>query len=124
MGDELAARAVRAGTSVTLGTYNTVALASGGVYYLVTPYAGPYYYNVLNLGPCTVYMRADADPVAGDPLSVTLPPGCADNLVVIPEGTDGLGLVAGPPCIPATGQGSCAPDAQDCATVTLRLVRG
>ena len=102
---------------VTVATYNTIQLMLGTVYTLVTPYAGPYYYNVLNLGAATVYIRADQDPAEGDPLSETLPAHHADNLILVPEGTEGLRFLAGLPILEG-GE----PD--DRAVITLRLVRG
>ena len=116
-----------AANSVTVTTYNTVTLSDNTVYTLVTQYCGPVYYNVLNLGPCTVYIRADADPAVNDPESEMLPPYSADNLMLIPEGTVGLRFLAGPPCVAGNGLGPppCATGAKGCvATITLRLVRG
>lgn len=113
---------------VTIGTYNTITLSNDDVFTLVTPFCGPYYYDVFNLGPCTVYIRADADPAVGDPKSETLPPFCADNLILVPEGTTGLRFIAGPPCAGACGAGfgppPCATGNQGCiATITVRLVQ-
>ena len=119
--------ATRASESVTVATYNTVTLSDDNVYTLVTPFCGPYYFNILNLGPCTVYIRADADPAPGDPKSGALPPYCADNLVLVPDGVKGLRFVAGPPCVAGNGLGPppCATGATGCvATITVRLVRG
>ena len=116
-----------AAQNVTVATYNTVTLSDGNVFTLVTPFCGVFYYNILNLGPCTVYIRADADPAPNDPESETLPPGVADNLVVVPDGTQGLRFVAGAPCVAgnALGPPPCASGAKGCvATITVRLVRG
>lgn len=133
----------RARHIVTISTYNTILLRGGDIYELRTPYAGPYYYNVLNLGPCTVYIRADRDPDVDDARSETLPPFHADNLIVVPEGTEGLRFLAGPPC--AEGAGEAPTPCDDTtrkqvrasgngngggaalvgsATITVRLVRG
>lgn len=112
---------------VTVATFNTVTLSDDEVFTLVTPYCGPYYFDIFNLGPCTVYFRGDADPAVNDPQSETLPPYCADNLVLVPEGTVGLRFLAGPPCLAGNGLGPppCATGAKGCvATVTVRLVRG
>lgn len=117
----------RASQSVTVNTYNTITLSNSDVYTLATPFCGAYYYDILNLGPCTVYFRADADPKVNDPQSETLPPYCADNLVLVPDGTQGLRFLAGPPCVPGNGLGPppCATGAKGCvATITVRLVRG
>jgi len=113
--------------TITLTTFNTITLSDGNVYTVVTPFCGPYYYNILNLGPCTVYYRADADPAVNDPHSVMLPPFAADNLVLVPDGPGGLRFVAGQPCVAGNGLGPppCATGAKGCvATITLRLVRG
>ena len=101
---------------VVVSTYNTIDIEDGEVVRLVTPYAGPYYYNVLNLGPCTVYMRDDVDPDPDDEKSLTLPPNVADNLVLIPDGPEGLRLKAGAPCTGHVGPPR--------SRITMRLVRG
>lgn len=121
--------ASRAAESVTVATYNTITLSDGNVFTLTTPFCGAYYYNIFNLGPCTVYIRADADPAPGDPQSEMLPPGCADNLVLVPDGTVGLRFLAGPPCVPGFGMGVpyCAGGSTGAGcstTITVRLVRG
>lgn len=119
--------ASRAAESVTVATYNTITLSGGNVFTLKTPYCGAYYFDILNLGPCTVYIRADADPSPNDPQSETLPPFCADNQVLVPDGTVGLRFVAGPPCVAGNGFGPppCASESKGCgATITVRLVRG
>jgi hypothetical protein len=119
--------APRAAQTITVTTYNTVTLSDNNIYTLVTPYAGPYYLDIFNLGPCTVYFRADADPAVNDPNSEMLPPYAADNLVFVCEGTVGLRFLAGPPCVAgnALGPPPCASGAVGCvATITVRLVRG
>jgi hypothetical protein len=73
----------------------------------VTPYAGAYYVNILNLGKGAIYIRADQDPDDDDPESEKLPAGHADNLILVPDGPAGLRVLAG-----------------DDTTVVLRLVRG
>ena len=83
--------------TVTLTTFNTIQLPAGTVTTLVTSVARPapqVYYNILNLGPSTVYFRANADPSATDPQSETLPAGLADNGVLVPDGTVGLRFLA------------------------------
>jgi len=100
--------APRASHHVTVATYNTLELTAHHVYHLVTPYAGAYYYNILNLGPAAVYIRADDDPDFDDEESETLPAGHADNLILVPDGPEGLRVMAHVPH----------------ATITLRLVRG
>jgi hypothetical protein len=101
---------------IVVSTYNSIEIEGHEVVRLCTPYAGPYYYNMLNLGPCTVYMRDDDDPDEDDERSLTLPPHIADNLVLIPDGPEGLRLKAGPPCTAHAGPPR--------ARITMRLVRG
>ena len=115
------AAATRARHVVTLSTYNTIEMESDHVYELVTPYSGTYAYNVLNLGPCTVYIRADDDPDPDDPESETLPPRHADNGILVPDGPAGLRFVVGPPCEDEDGNGDDRPRP---TVITVRLVRG
>lgn len=85
--------------TVALVDFNTVVLPAGQVYQLVTsvgPLAGPFLYNILNMGPDAIYMRDTPDPAPGDPGSVTLPALAADNGVFVAEGTRGLRVMAGP----------------------------
>lgn len=104
-------------------TYNSIVVANGDIVILRTEYEGPYYYNILNTGPCSVYLRDDADPGYNDPHTERLPPGAADNLIVIPQGSIGLRCLAGGPCMP--GAGPCAGDGTGCTvTLSVRLVRG
>lgn len=110
--------------TVVVSTYNTIELEEHEVVRLVTPYSGPYYYNVLNLGPCTIYIRDDHDPEPGDEKSVTLPPLAADNLVLIPDGPVGLRLKAGPPCIKTKHETAEHLDDHPKSKLTMRLVRG
>lgn len=82
-----------------LTDFNTVVLPAGQVYQLVTsqaPPAGPFLYNILNLGPDAIYMRDSQDPVIGDPASEILPALAADNGIFVGEGTVGLRVLAGP----------------------------
>jgi hypothetical protein len=112
---------------ITLTTFNTVTLSGGEVFTLATGFCGAFYVHVMNLGPCTVFYRADADPFVDDPQSVMLPPGAADNGILIPDGMQGLRFLAGPRCAPGNGFGPppCKSGAKGCvATITLRLVRG
>jgi len=93
--------------AVTLATFNTLALTAHHVYHLVTPYAGAYYLNVLNLGPAAIHIRADHDPNITDQESETLHAGHADNGILVPDGREGLRILA---ALPGT-------------TITVRLVR-
>lgn len=116
---------------VTLQTFNTLRLEHEKVYKLVTKFCGAYYVNILNLGPCTVYLRDDGDPAVNDPDSETLPPGSADNLLLVPEGVNGLRVLAGAPCVCEVLQeiadpkcDATEPEIGRGATITVRLVRG
>lgn len=82
-------------TTVPLYNFNTVTLASGTVYRLVTraPARLAFYY-IVNLGPGNLYYRADADPTATDPQSSTLPAMSGDNQIPIYDGLRGLGVLA------------------------------
>lgn len=127
--------ASRARHVVTISTYNTILLRSLEVYELRTRYCGAVYLNVLNLGPCTVYIRGDRDPEVDDREAETLPPFCADNLILVPDGEAGLRFLAGPPCIEGPGEAPTPCDGHPSgggggtqlvgsATITVRLVRG
>lgn len=81
---------------VLLTTYNTLAIAPGQVYQLVTsasPGAGPFYYNVLNLGAGYVYFSDSETPVAGTQNTMGLPSGLAYNGMFIGEGTRGVFVI-------------------------------
>jgi len=110
-----------AGPTVTLKTFNTITLDHETLCHLVTGFCGSYRVNILNLGPCTVYYRADADPAVNDPESITLPPGTADNGIVIPDGPAGLRVIAGAPCVCQVLQDI---DNPDCAALTPLIGRG
>ena len=126
--------APRVDRTVTVTTFNTVFLGNGEVVMLVAPYSGPYFFNLMNLGPCTVYYAEDHDPAPGDPDSSVLPPGSADNNIVVlsgcsgPPGAEGLRVTAGPPCACGPGLGPPPPSGgkppQCPATITVRVVRG
>lgn len=82
--------------------FATVVIAAGNVAQVITSAGpaplgpGPVYYNVLNLGPDSVYLRQGADPVVGDPNSETLPPDAADNGIFVANAQEGLRILAGP----------------------------
>jgi hypothetical protein len=116
--------------TVTLKPFNTIHLEHDEVCHLVTAHCGSYAVNILNLGPCTVYIRADADPHVNDPDSETLPPGSADNMLHIPDGPHGLRVIAGAPCVCMVVQDIDDPDCKaehpiigEGATITVRLVQ-
>jgi hypothetical protein len=75
-----------------LSGYNTVSLTANTPLRLVAAVSGHYYMNILNLGPGTLYYKADGDPTVGDPSSLTLPPNMSDNQVDV-TGTQGLGVI-------------------------------
>jgi hypothetical protein len=79
--------------SIQLERFNTVALDGNTVYELVPPEPNVHLLNLVNLGPGSVYVRANADPSPGDPHSETLPKGALDNQIHTP-GT--LRVVADP----------------------------
>lgn len=85
--------------SLAVGSTNTFQLAGDTIYTLVSEYCGSYSIDMLNLGPCTVYLRYGADPAVNDPASLTLPFGSAYNGFRIPDGTVGLRATTGPPCV-------------------------
>jgi hypothetical protein len=102
---------------VVIGTFNTIQLAPGEVVRCVTSWPAVSYFNIFNLGPCTLYYRDDADPSPTDSRSLTLPPMSADNLVQVPDGPTGLRFTSGPPCVEGF-------DEEPETRMTLRLVRG
>jgi hypothetical protein len=83
-------------------TFATITIPAGETMQLVTSESGPtigpgpVYYNVLNLGPDVVYLRQGQDPAPGDPHSETLPALAADNMIFVPDATEGLRILAGP----------------------------
>jgi hypothetical protein len=78
---------------VTLYTFNTVALDQDVVYRLVPRASGTYYIDLLNLGPGTLYIRADGDPAPDDPQSETLPAMQYDNEIPV-DGVKGLRILS------------------------------
>lgn len=105
----------RVTVTTTLQTYNTLFLKPYDIYILVTPFAGTYYYNILNLGPGNVYLRGDGDPVVGGAATETLPASTADNAILVPDGLAGLRVM----CDPHSAE---EPDVH--TRITVRLVRG
>ena len=117
----------------TIQSMNTFQLEHGEVYHLVVEYCGAYHVNILNLGPCTIYIREDADPVINDPMTETLPPGTADNQVLVANGPAGIRVLAGPPCaceiLQRLDESGCEiteprPLIGRGASISVRLVRG
>lgn len=82
-------------TVVTLKPYNTVTLAATTVYQLVGPGGAGQILNIINLGPGSLYIRADADPSVGDANSFQVP---ASNtqLLSFPviRGSNGLRVIS------------------------------
>jgi hypothetical protein len=78
--------------NVTLGPYNTIAVAAAsGVYHLsgASGFAAPV--DVMNLGPGSVYIRSDKDPTVNDPGALALPANWALNGLTAAN----LGIIAG-----------------------------
>jgi hypothetical protein len=71
--------------SIQLDRFNTVNLVANTVYELTPPEPNIHSLNLLNLGPGTVYLRANADPSPGDQQSATVPPGALDNAIHTPS---------------------------------------
>lgn len=79
--------------NVTLGPLNTIAItAASGVYRLTgsTGFTRPV--DIMNLGPGTIYIRADADPTAVDPKAIALPANWAMNKFMMDDRI-GLGIL-------------------------------
>lgn len=82
-----------ADVTVVLTTYNTVTVPAGTVCQLVTSMnlpAGPFYYNILNMGPGSVYIAYGEPVAAGAPNVETLPANYADNGIFVGEGSAGI----------------------------------
>ena len=109
---------------LTITTYATLELATGEVYQLHAG-TGLKYFNVFNLGPGTLYLRQDAYPAPHDPKSEMLPPGCADNLIWIPERSPDLKVITGPPFAEEEDDDSGVPPPEPShTTITMRVVPG
>ena len=68
---------------LSLSLYNTFTVAAGTVTRLHNvPNLGAQRVNIMNLGTDAIWVRADADPAAGDPNSGKLLANTADNGVV------------------------------------------
>jgi hypothetical protein len=78
--------------TVILGNFNTVSLAAGTVARLKGPLGMNRAIAVLNIGPGTVFLRADDDPAVGDQFSLRLPPGFGLNEV--PVDASGIGVIS------------------------------
>jgi hypothetical protein len=80
--------------NVILGPFNTIAVAAAqGVYRLTGSQGIARTVDVLNVGPGSIYMRADKDPAISDPHALLLPPNWAKSGIII-DGRAGLGIVA------------------------------
>lgn len=83
-------------SDISLGPFNTLAISAGTVYRLrgATGASGSNRpLDLLNIGPGTIYLRADLDPTLSDPYSLQLPAGWAVN-DLITDGLIGLGVIA------------------------------
>ena len=80
--------------NVVLGTYNTIAItAASGVYRLNWVSGSSRALDLMNLGPGTIFIRADLDPTVDDPRSLEIPANWAINHLDV-DGRTGLGLIA------------------------------
>lgn len=82
---------------VRLTTYNSIALVPGQVYQLVTssaPGAGPFFYNVLNMGAGLAYFSDSPTAVGGAHNAMPLPSGIAYNGMFIGEGARGVFVIS------------------------------
>ena len=77
---------------VTLYTFNTLTVVANRADRMITPNPGKYWINIMNLGPGSVWLRADAPPAVSDPRSEELLPMTADNQISI-DGSRGLGII-------------------------------
>jgi len=78
---------------LTLQEFNTFNLTANTVYRLITTLHGNYNYWVMNLGPGTLFLRANGDPSINNAQSETLPALVADNQIPIADGLRGLGVI-------------------------------
>ena len=79
---------------VTVGPFNTVAItAASGVYRLTEAGGRSHPIDLMNVGPGSVFLRADLDPAVNDPNSLLLPANTGINHLVI-DGSLGLGVIA------------------------------
>jgi hypothetical protein len=81
--------------NVTLGGYNTVAIAAAsGVYRLSFVGGSTRSIDVMNLGGGAIFIRGDAtNPTVNDPNSLSVPANWAANGLNVDGGT-GLGIIA------------------------------
>ena len=79
---------------VTVGPFNTIAItAASGVYRLREAGGMSHPIDLLNIGPGSVFLRADLDPVVNDPNSLLLPANTGFNHLMV-DGSLGLGIIA------------------------------
>jgi|SRR5215472_8899286 len=74
----------RAPGPIHLDIFNTVTLDGDTIYELIPPEPGIYNVSVMNLGPGTLHMRANAEPAIDDPHATTIPWGGGDNEIHTP----------------------------------------
>jgi hypothetical protein len=68
-----------------LQQFNTVGVAEFTVVEMLPPEPDVFSLSIMNLGPGTVYCRADQPPTdVGDPFATTIPPGTGDNSIQTP----------------------------------------
>jgi len=69
----------RAANPVYLEEFNTVLIPQDTVVEMIPPEEHVFSINVMNLGPGTIFLRENAEPVLDDPHATKLPPGTGDN---------------------------------------------
>jgi hypothetical protein len=85
----------RAATPIFLEEFNLVDIPQDTVVEMLPIETNVFAVNVMNLGPGTVYLRENAEPVIDDPHATKLPPGTGDNGMRMPERLYALADVGG-----------------------------
>lgn len=80
--------------NVTLGAYNSIAIAAAsGVYRLTCAGGFTRSVDLMNVGAGAIFLRSDANPALNDPNSLQLPANWAVNNLEV-DGSIGLGVIA------------------------------
>jgi len=85
----------RAASPVYLEEFNLVSIAQDTVVEMIPPELNVFAVNVMNLGPGTVFLRENAEPIFDDPHATKLPPGTGDNGMRMPMRLYALADVGG-----------------------------
>ena len=81
--------------NVSLGSYNTLAVAAASGAYRLKPANGfSCTVDLMNAGAGAIYLRPDIDPTVADPKSLLVPANTALNGFTI-DGATGIGVIAG-----------------------------